>query len=486
MQRGRESRGPQKGQKGQRGGGAGHHHNNKPTSSSASTASIATKKAVSQPPTKPVGTKHERLWKNIQDDSRREELLKQQHFDAAAWKAWFDYYSALGDRTSVRAMRILVQEGTFQTCQQLRYFLPSSTFSAASTEPKEQKGDEESEENEGEEVEEGTKKPTRATVSLLPSREALLQQVRSNKWYEFDATGRDVPGGLKSFAAVRGQHIRRKRWQRTSVEVVQGDCIEAALELKLGRGMRPAVLNMASYRRPGGGYRNGAGAQEENLFRRSNYYQSLEDPEGLDKGRKWHYPLPEFGGIYSPQVVVFRAAEDKGYAYLPEPVPLDFIAVAAYARPSLEGGKKQKTFGKDQEPRMTSKLAEATKNKIRTILAIALDNDHDSLVLSAFGCGAYGNPPGHMARLFHNVIRKEFNGYFKHITFAIFDDHNSRKAHNPRGNVIPFQEIFPKETNMFDDEPELQPPTKKTNEKEKEQEEEEEQEKASKGASSSS
>ena len=44
---------------------------------------------------------------------------------------------------------------------------------------------------------------------------------------------------------------------------------------------------------------NGAGAQEENLFRRTNYYQHLEHPKQANS-----YPM--YGSIYSPDVIVFR------------------------------------------------------------------------------------------------------------------------------------------------------------------------------------
>lgn len=45
----------------------------------------------------------------------------------------------------------------------------------------------------------------------------------------------------------------------------------------------------------------------ENLTRRTNYFQCLDDPYGVTlKTRKWNYPLPEFGGIYSRDVYVFR------------------------------------------------------------------------------------------------------------------------------------------------------------------------------------
>eukprot|EP00969_Alexandrium_andersonii_P056787 2503838-Alexandrium_andersonii.AAC.1 len=42
------------------------------------------------------------------------------------------------------------------------------------------------------------------------------------------------------------------------------------------QGCRVAVLNMAAKSHPGGGVRRGAGAQEENLHRRSDAFRFLE------------------------------------------------------------------------------------------------------------------------------------------------------------------------------------------------------------------
>jgi uncharacterized protein (TIGR02452 family) len=64
-------------------------------------------------------------------------------------------------------------------------------------------------------------------------------------------------------------------------------------------------------------------------------------------------------------------------------------------------------------------------------------------VLGAFGCGAFENPPEHMAELFKEVFAEgEFLNRFKVIVFSIIDNHNSRKKHNPDGNVVPFVKVF--------------------------------------------
>ncbi len=47
-----------------------------------------------------------------------------------------------------------------------------------------------------------------------------------------------------------------------------------------------------------------------------------------------------------------------------------------------------------------------------------------------------------MARLFYEELSGPFLGAFKAVHFAIFDDHNAHRDHNPQGNVLPFQQVF--------------------------------------------
>lgn len=212
-------------------------------------------------------------------------------------------------------------------------------------------------------------------------------------------------------------------------EVVRGDCLKAAIALKTERGLNPAVLNMASSRRPGGGYKTGAAAQEENIFRRSNYFQSLEDPQRIDRQRAWRYPLGLLCGVYLPSVIVFRGPEDEGYPFLERPVALDFIAVAAIAKPTVR-------VLEDGTQRLGQSDADLMRAKMALILDIALAHRHDSVVLGAFGCGAFGNPPEHVALLFREVLSADaYRCRFKHICFAIFGTTPCRAvllSHHPR------------------------------------------------------
>ena len=225
--------------------------------------------------------------------------------------------------------------------------------------------------------------------------------------------------------------------ETTIVEVQNIDCLYAGVQLK-EQGYNPAVLNMASRRNPGGGVTTGAGAQEETLFRRTNLFRSLYQfaPYAEQYGIKpshHQYPLDRnFGGVYTPDAIYFRESEQKGYALLEKPVCLSFITVAGMNRPDLT-----------DDGMIAPYHVEPIKNKIRTIFRMGLVHGHDSLVLGALGCGAFRNPPRHVARLFHEVMDEpEFKNKYRRIVFAILDDHNAHHSHNPEGNFKPFAEEF--------------------------------------------
>ena len=111
---------------------------------------------------------------------------------------------------------------------------------------------------------------------------------------------------------------------------------------------------------------------------------------------------------------------------------MSLIGVAGINRPALASPE-----------RIANELVEPVKNKIRTIFKIGLLHGHNSLVLGALECGAFRNPPSHIARLFHEVMKeKEFKNKYRSLLFAILDDHNARLKHNPDGNYLPFVKEF--------------------------------------------
>ncbi len=227
----------------------------------------------------------------------------------------------------------------------------------------------------------------------------------------------------------------------TKFTIIEADCIETA-ELLIKAGYNVCLLNMANRQNPGGCVSNGAGAQEENIFRRSNLLFSLyqfayySTQYGIKRNRENSYPLDRnSGGIYSKDVTIFRGSENNCYPFLKNPFKISIVSIPAINRPNLDviSGEFLISDG----------LIEPTKEKIRTILRISGAFNHNCLVLSAFGCGAFCNPPRHMAKLFREVFNEpEFANRFELVVFAIFDDHNSWKEHNPEGNMLPFFKEF--------------------------------------------
>jgi uncharacterized protein (DUF1810 family) len=181
--------------------------------------------------------------------------------------------------------------------------------------------------------------------------------------------------------------------------------------------MRPLALNFANGVTPGGGFLNGARAQEETLCRSSALYLTLMG----DRMYKEHAERPFRDStdwcILSPDVPVFR--EDDGTP-LEEPWFLSFITCAA---------PEAKKIG-------TQTAADLLRQRIHRVLAVAHAHGFEALVLGAWGCGAFGNDPHRTAADFRNALETGFRGAFSEIVFAISDRSPERRF------LGPFRDVF--------------------------------------------
>lgn len=249
------------------------------------------------------------------------------------------------------------------------------------------------------------------------------------------------------YTAVQPVDYIPARSYPTTVSVLNDDCLDVARAL-VRQGYLPAVLNFASATTPGGGVENGSAAQEESIFRRSNLFVSLlqftddfnrdcsfYDGFGISScigSRAERYPIRSpYGAIYTPGVTVFRANDAAGFALLAEPFRTAVITAAAINRPEL-----------DRDNRLTAEDAAITLETIRTVLRVALRGGHDALVLGAFGCGAFHNPPAHIAELFKEALAEpEFADKLRTVIFSILD-RGATSAIAPEGNFAAFEAVF--------------------------------------------
>lgn len=206
------------------------------------------------------------------------------------------------------------------------------------------------------------------------------------------------------------------KYNETRIYVQNIDTFDKVAEF----GPKGVCLNMASSTTRGGGVLHGSRAQEECLCRRSDLYLSLSEV---------NYPLPTFGGVYSPGVTVFK---DSNYERLDNPFTTNVISLSALKHPKLT-----------EDGMIERKYLWILKEKIRAILRIAILHNHSKIVLGAFGCGAYKCPAKHVAQIFKKVLQEpEFATSFEEICFAIIEDLNSKRLDNKEGNLKPFVETF--------------------------------------------
>lgn len=202
------------------------------------------------------------------------------------------------------------------------------------------------------------------------------------------------------------------------VTIVDQDSVTAVLERGRGRASMCdlAVLDFASFTRPGGGYDRGTMAQEESLCAESFLYNCLSARKNWYAENRRHNINCE---LYRERALVLpkvRFERDRYHSYA------DVIVAAA---PNARRARANyKVADKDLEAAM--------RRRIRMVMRIADDLGHNKLILGAFGCGVFGWNASTVAHMFLEELASGAH-VAQEIVFAIpqgrYDDNLARFQH---------------------------------------------------------
>ena len=179
------------------------------------------------------------------------------------------------------------------------------------------------------------------------------------------------------------------------------------------------LLNFASARNPGGGFINGAKAQEEDVTRCSALHPCLT------RESVWRYYEVNRATssliytdhlIYSPAVPFFRTRSRN----LIERPFLSAIITA----PAPNAGQVLR-----RDPDALPRIEQALRRRAGKILALAEARGHRNLLLGAWGCGVFQNVPATVADAFGAWLEgQRFAGAFDRVVFAVYDSTKDKRV----------------------------------------------------------
>lgn len=189
-------------------------------------------------------------------------------------------------------------------------------------------------------------------------------------------------------------------------------------------GKKVCVLNFASATNPGGGVVHGSSAQEVSLCRCSTLYPCLDIDkmwqEFYTPHRRAGNPLYNDDCLYTPGVIVFKS--DLSFPERMEEKDWYQVDVLTCAAPNLRNAPSNfmnPCAGDEPADIAEDALYKLHLKRIEKLFRVAAANKAEVLILGAFGCGAFCNPPEIVAKAFREV-QKKYESYFEVIEYAIF------------------------------------------------------------------
>lgn len=192
--------------------------------------------------------------------------------------------------------------------------------------------------------------------------------------------------------------------------------VEAVRRLTEEGKEKIGVLNFASAKNPGGGFINGAMAQEESLAASSTLYRTLTvHEEYYRENRAQRSMMYTNYAIYSPGVVFFR---DGRFQLVEKPFKASVLTL-----PAVNMGQVL-LKGED-----SAEAERVMRRRMKLALAIFARQGARNLVLGAYGCGVFRNDLKKIAAWWKELLEDEGMGqYFDFIFHAVLDQSKNREC----------------------------------------------------------
>lgn len=194
------------------------------------------------------------------------------------------------------------------------------------------------------------------------------------------------------------------------IKILNVPTVKAVLDL-VGENLKDiGVLNFASAKNPGGGFLNGALAQEESIAVGSGLYDTqIKNEKYYLENRNCKTMMYTDYMIYSPEVVFIR---DESLNLLENPVTANILTA-----PAVNYGQ---VILKKEDTDLAKKVM---KIRMRKVLALFAEKKNKNLILGAYGCGVFRNDPNLISDYWIELLYEEnYVSYFDNIIFAVFDN----------------------------------------------------------------
>lgn len=248
------------------------------------------------------------------------------------------------------------------------------------------------------------------------AREALLHTERMQKKFskEINECVQKTTVYLDEKISMPKKEVQRE----TKIVIEDLDTVSAIFKHK-EENMAIAALNFSSYKEPGGMFLKGSKAQEECLCHESILYNVLKEFSNFytinckDKNKA----LYRNHALYTPDVIFSRNGVNTKCGIITCASPNKFTAKKYYNVSDSEN-------------------YQFLNSRIKYILDISAKNGIDTLILGAYGCGAFGQDARDVASIFKEALKQY---HFNMVIFAIPDGKDR--------NLRVFREIFKQEGN---------------------------------------